>query len=171
MVDELREVLLAIPPGPVTDVDRLDVCLARAWDEFTGDDGGMIGEKLIGRMESVHWDPPRLTFTIERHGGTVLGSTRATLQHWTVDVERKTVACALGGHRQLRPMAQRLNVDPIAEEIASQIVNRRQDERLKWYPDGRVRVLVGKTLPGGSAVEQTLAGRRKATTVGTSRAA
>jgi hypothetical protein len=36
-----------------------------------------------------------------------------------------------------------------------------QDHRLKWYADGRVRVLVGVVLPAGSAVKQTLAARRK----------
>jgi len=25
----------------------------------------------LDRMENVHWDPPRLLFTIERHGATV----------------------------------------------------------------------------------------------------
>jgi len=58
-------------------------------------------------------------------------------------------------------MQPRLDVTSISEEIACQIVNRQQDQRLKWYADGRVRVLIGKVLPEGSAVKQTLAARRK----------
>jgi hypothetical protein len=29
----------------------------------------MTGDKLLDRMEKVVWEPPVLTFTIERHGG------------------------------------------------------------------------------------------------------
>ena len=41
------------------------------------------------------------------------------------------------------------------------VVRRKQDPRLKWNSDGTVRVLIGKVLPLGSAVQQTVAGRRK----------
>ena len=60
----------------------------------------MAGHKLIGRMENVEWHPPILTFLIERHGGTVLGSARAELQRWTVDLDRRTATCERVGHRQ-----------------------------------------------------------------------
>jgi hypothetical protein len=161
MTERLREFLAAIPLGPITDTDTLARLLADAWDEFSGDDGGIIPAKHLNRMEDVAWNPPLLTFTIERHGGTVLGSTRATLQEWTVDVGKGTVACVETRHRQVRPMQARLDVAPIAEEIVAQIVNRQEDHRLKWYADGRVRVLIGKILPEGSAVKQTLAARRR----------
>jgi hypothetical protein len=161
MTDKLQDFLTGIPPGSITDTGVLDRLLADSWDEFEGDDGGMEGRKLIGRMEDVAWNPPLLTFAVERHGGTVLGSTRATLQEWTVDMEMKTVRCVEARHRQLRPMRPRLDVASIAEEIAAQIVNRQRDHRLKWYADGHVRFLVGKVLPKGSAVRQTLAARRK----------
>ena len=105
--------------------------------------------------------PPLLTFVVERHGGAVMGSTRATLQGWTVDMDKKTVSCVEARHRQLRPMQPPLDVASIAEEIVAKVINKQQNHRLKWYADGRVRVLVGKVLPGGSAVKQTLAARRK----------
>lgn len=161
MTDHLHDYLNAISPGPITETGTLDRLLADAWGEFSGDDGGMEGRKLRGRMEEVQWQPPLLTFAIERHGGTVLGSTRATLQEWAVNVDKKTVACVEARHRQLRPRQPRLDVAAIAEEIVSQIVNRQEDHRLKWYEDGRVRVLVGKVLPEESVVKQTLATRRK----------
>lgn len=161
MTNNLRDFLATISPGPITDTNELSERLADTWNEFTGDDGGLDGRKLLGRMEEVAWRPPLLTFTIERHGGTVLGSTKGTLQEWTVNMETRTVACVEARRRQLRPMQPRLDVASIAEEIVSQIVNRQQDQRLKWYVDGRVRVLVGKVLLEGSAVKQTLASRRK----------
>jgi hypothetical protein len=52
-------------------------------------------------------------------------------------------------------------VRTLAEDVASLIFRHQEDGRLKWHENGRVRVLVGKVLPGGSAVAQTLAGRRK----------
>jgi hypothetical protein len=161
MTNHRHDHLKATPPGQITGTGTLARLLADAWGEFGGDDGGIIPAKHPKRMEDVAWNPPLLTFTIKRHGGTVLGSTRATLQEWTVNVEKRTVACVEVRHRQLRPMQPRLDVASIAEEIAAQVVNRQDDHRLKWYADGRVRVLIGKILPEGSAVKQTLAARRR----------
>ena len=78
----------------------------------------------LGRMEDISWNPPVLSFTIERHGGTVMGSTRAELQNWNVNVETRSATCGVGGHRQLEPMQARLNVKPMAEEIVASILNR-----------------------------------------------
>ena len=41
------------------------------------------------------------------------------------------------------------------------IVRHQEDGRLKWYGDGRVRVLVGKAVIGDPAVPQTRTARRK----------
>jgi hypothetical protein len=161
MTDNLQKHLATIPPCSITDTDTLARLLADSWHEFSGDDGGMKGHKLLGRMEDVVWNTPLLTFTIERHGGTVMGSTRASLQEWTVDMDKGTVACVEARQRQLRPNQPRLDVTSIAKEIVAQIANHQKDHRLKWYADGRVRVLVGKVLPEGSAVKITLAARRK----------
>ena len=54
-----------------------------------------------------------------------------------------------------------LDVGALAEEVGSLMLRHREHRRLRWYEGGRVRVLVGKVLPGGSAAAQTLAGRRK----------
>lgn len=69
--------------------------------------------------------------------------------------------CEEDRFRQVHGRQPRLDVRPLAEEVASLILLRQEDDRLKWYDDGRVRVVVGKVLPDGSAVTQTLAGRRK----------
>jgi hypothetical protein len=82
-VDRLRIYLATLPPGPISDPAALERLLAACWDEFTGDYGGMEGYKLLGRMEDVTWGPPVLSFSVERHGGTVMGSSRAELQGWS----------------------------------------------------------------------------------------
>ncbi|QEL17839.1 hypothetical protein PX52LOC_04850 [Limnoglobus roseus] len=153
----LRE-LLADPAPPTSEIETH---LAQVWDALAGDDGGMLGRKLHGRMEAVVWNPPVLTFRIERHGATVLKSSRAEVQEWTVDLEQRTKSVGVVGRRQLQPPQPRMNVMPVAEELASAILGGRQDPRLKWDGAGRVRLLMNTVLPTGSAVKETLAGRRK----------
>ncbi len=160
-VDRLREYLATVPPGTIPSTTDLERLLAACWDEFTGDYGGMEGYKLLGRMEDVTWKPPILSFTVERHGRTVAGSTRADLQSWTVNVEKLTIFCEPLSHRQVRPMQTRLKVEPLVEEIVRLVVAKQLDDRLQWHDDGSVKVLVGKIIPEDSAVKQTLAGRRK----------
>jgi hypothetical protein len=160
-VARLRAHLGTVPPGPIPDPGDLERHLAACWQEFRGDNGGMTGQKLLGRMEEVVWEPPVLSFTVERHGGTVQGSSRATLQEWRLDLDTKTAWCEERRFRQVRGRQPRLDVRALAEEVTSLIVRHQEDGRLRWYEDGRVRVLVGKVFPDASAVARTLAGRRK----------
>jgi hypothetical protein len=159
--ENLRKFLGKMQPGPITDAGELEPLLARCWHEFPGDYGGMRGHKLLSRMEAVFWEPPRLVFEIERHGAVVLGSSRAEVQRWVVDVDNMTAVCESVRHRQLYPMQARLKVEPLAEEIAKLVVAGKKDDRLKWHEDGAVRILIGVILPKDSAVKRTLEGRRK----------
>ncbi len=126
-----------------------------------GNDGGMTSTKLLGRIENPVWNPPRIVFRIERHGATVMGSSRAELQEWTIDLEQRTATAETVGRRQVRPMQRRLDVQSIAEQIAAAILAGRPDDGLKWDGEDHVRLLVGEVLPAGSAVKGTLAGRRR----------
>jgi hypothetical protein len=120
----------------------------------------MDAEKLYGRMEAVHWEAPVLMFRIERHGGTVLGSTRAERHQWVLNLDTQIASCHPAGYVQLYPRARSLDVRPLAKEIAQQILDHKEDTRLTWNNDGSVRVHIGKIFPKDSAVQQTLAGRR-----------
>jgi len=161
-MEQLIGYLKSIPKGPISDASELETLLKECWYEFEGaDDTKMWPSKLTGRMEDITWDPPILTFKIERHGGTVMGSTRADLHLWKVNIEKGTADFSVSGYRQIYPRQPNLNVTPIAEEIVGLIVNRSQDGRLKWNKDGSVTVLMGKILPEGSAVTETLIKRRK----------
>jgi hypothetical protein len=163
-MEQLLEYLRSLSPGQIADVGQLDALLATCWDQFDGSNAeGMEPQKLFGRMERISWDPPVLSFTLERHGGTVLGSSRAELQRWEVNVETRSATCSTGSHRQLTPMQPKLTVKPQAEEVVGLILEGRQDDRLKWHAGGSVRILIGNVegLQTGSAVQQTLAGRRR----------
>jgi hypothetical protein len=159
--DALREYLARLPSGPIDNPGNLVPLLAESWPLFTGSDAEAMAPRKLARMERVRWDPPVLEFVVERHGGTARGSSRAALQRWSVDLERTTASCATVGGRQLRPMQPALKVEPIADELVRLVIDGRQDPRLRWWPDGTVRVCVAKILPTGSAAKETLAGRRK----------
>jgi len=158
----LADLLSSIPPGEIVEVREIELALADCWDELSGSEReGMEGYKLRRRMENVVWNPPRLEFRIERHGRTVMGSTRADMQHWVVDLAARTATFLKQTHRQIRPMGTRVLVKPIAEEFTRLIITHQKDERLKWYPDGSVRVQIGSLFPGRGSPKQTVAGRRK----------
>jgi hypothetical protein len=58
-------------------------------------------------------------------------------------------------------MQGRPDVQPIAEEIAAAILAGQPGDRLKWDGEDHVQLLIGAVLTAGSAVWETLAGRRK----------
>ena len=160
-ITALKDYLDSLAPGQVRDTRRLETLLALCWaDLAVSSDGGMKGNKLFGRMEFVEWAPPLLTFKIERHGGASLGSTRAEIQHWAIDISKRIASLGGSSHRQLRPSQPRLDVSPLAIAVSGSILSRQCDEYLKWFPDGHVVVSIGKVIPVGGP-KQTVAGRRK----------
>ena len=115
----------------------------------------------LQRMEDPWWKPPILTFTIVRHGGTSLGSTRVELQEWDVYFDRLVAECQIIGYRQLYPRQAPLDVKPIADELVKLILSGSRDERFQWSADGRLRIRTGRILSSGSIPQRTLEGRRK----------
>ena len=156
----LRDYLKDLPVGEVKHPRQVERLLAECWDDLDGCEGGMEAAKLLKRTKEMSWKPPYLSFRIERHGGIVLGSTRAEVQHWELDVEKQVASLVGTGRRQFYPMQAGLDVKPLAEKVAHLITQREEDCVLKWYEDGRVRVHVGKLIPDDAA-KQTVTGRRK----------
>jgi len=158
---ELRDYLDASGPGAIPNIDDLVALLTPLWPTLVGSDAEAMATRKLGRMEDPVWKPPLLRFRIERHGGTVLGSTRAAMQTWTVDLAKCTAAVVEDGHRQLRPQAPRLTVQPLVEELIQLIASGANDRRLTWSPDRTsVRVRIGEVIPSAGA-QQTVAGRRR----------
>jgi hypothetical protein len=157
-----QEFMRGVPPGEVRDPHELAERLAACWDGLSGGaEESMGGGKLIGRMEDVTWAPPILSFSIERHGGTVLGSTRAEVHRWSVNVDQATAALGTVRRRQVYKMSRPVAVLPIAQEIAELILGGQDDPRLKWTEDRqRVRVYLSRALPP-SRYKQTAQGRTR----------
>jgi len=154
--------LAGLPTGPLTGehLDRAQRILADVWSDLAGGRAQAMDQHKLTRIESAWWEPPILTFDIERHGALTLGSTRAEVQTWVVDLKRMTAEITRAKRRQLEPMAPRLDVRPIAEEVARHIVAGDEVAGLKWNKDrSTVRVVASHWLP--PAVQQTMTGRRR----------
>ncbi len=161
MNTSLKDYLMAQPAGADLDLGEVEFLLAEVWRSLRGSHvEGMRAEKIRGRTEKLAWNPPLLTFTIERHGGTVNGSTRAELQNWCVDISAHTTELVSKGRRQLHATATRVNVKGPAAEIAEAILENAACDKLKRYPDGRVKVVIGAVIPH-DGFKQTISGRRK----------
>ena len=161
---QLETILVGLDTGLLNDIDtsRVEGFLAEHWDQLVKDvDGGMQGFKVVDRTEKMEWQPPVLSFKIERHGRTVLGSSRAELQHWQLDATDCVAMFNGDSYRQKRPKNPRLDIESIAREIAPLILERSEDDRLQWISSNKVKILSASILGGQSVPKETLEGRRE----------
>ena len=155
-----------LSPGSVTEphIHEIQRLLGECWHEFEGSDAEkMHGGKIQGRaIEDVSWKSPRLQFTIERHGATVMGSTLAELHRWTVDLDKMTADCEpQHARRRVEPVASKLDVNPVADEVAEAVQKGEDAPFLKWNPTrNRVKIKVGE-IDLKTSYKQTLQSRRK----------
>ena len=161
---EINAYLAALAPGKLSSEDNGELIglLFRCWEMLAGGtDGGMAASKLSGRAEQFYWEPPVLSFCIERHGAIVKGgSSRAEVQGWMVNLESATASCSVAGFKQEHPARKPLDVKTIAARILESILKSEEDPRLKWQGLSRVTVSIGQAIPA-DAPKQTVNGRRK----------
>ena len=131
----IRDYLKKLKPGRIADSSELKRLLAESWESLSGYNETGMDARKVERAENLEWQPPNLTFEMERHRNTVMGSTRGELQLWTVNVDRWQAECVTVGHRQLKPMSKRLDTASLAAEIRRCVVSGLDDERLKWSSD------------------------------------
>lgn len=145
----LRELLQTLAPGLVEDPNAIEMLMMESWDYFDGGSAqGMNPEKLSRCVENLEWDPPRLTFVIERHGGKFAGgSTRAEKQRWNLDLEKFTARCASAGYRQNEPRQPKLDLAPLVEKVLDAVKSERHENFLKWYTSQHVHINTSAVLP------------------------
>jgi hypothetical protein len=121
----------------------------------------------LRRLEDLSWNPPVLSFTIERHGATVLGSTRGELHKWTVNPGLATAHCISGGYRQLMPTAPKLDVQSIAARVCDAVQQGPASNCdlvkkgiVVWHGSDHVSIKHGALVPS-DGYQQTVAGRRR----------
>jgi hypothetical protein len=69
----LQTYLSGLPSGPVANRKTLAELLESCWDLFAGSGLEAMADYKLRRMEDPEWDPPCLSFEIERHGRTCMG--------------------------------------------------------------------------------------------------
>jgi hypothetical protein len=159
-ISELRSFLEGQPRGPVADSCRLAQLLVASWPDLAGSGETKMRADKLWRIEDPQWNPPILTFSIERHGQTVCGSSRASVHIWCVNLESGTGSICGEKRRQLTPMARRLDVKPLAQAVADAIRNEREDESFRLMSDGRIKINIGSIIPETDA-QTTIARRRR----------
>jgi hypothetical protein len=164
IMDKLQLFLSNISPGPISDKSALESLLMHYWDGIDGSShGGMKAYKLAGRIEEPTWKPPVLSFIIERHGGTVQGSSRAELQRWTVDIDNRSAEVSDASYRQLEARQPSWTKDDAAKivlEVSNVIRNSSQHQLVSWLKNGGAKVMINQIVPNDAA-KQTVVGRRK----------
>ncbi len=159
---EFRNYLNSVQPGPLADASPVKQLLPECWDDFEGNDTGGMAPHKLDRIEDLQWDPPELSFIIERHGAMVEGgSSRTEIQSWTVNLDTLTAMASICGFRQKTPAQPRLDIAPLVERVVHGLERAdRNEESIKRVSDTRIRVQVGVLIPA-EVPKQTVAGRRK----------
>jgi hypothetical protein len=175
MFERLKEYLQRLPGGSVLreQYTELLTLLASCWEQFRGvSDTKMRWSKVMrdGGPRDLMWHPPILSFTIERHGSLVLGSTRAEKQRWSLDLENRTASADTVGRRQVHQPAQAFRsreMAAMAEKICSEIQEGPSSTSdyttrgiIAWAGSDQVHIKHGELVPP-AAFQQTTASRRK----------
>jgi hypothetical protein len=160
-INSLIDHLNKLDHGPISDSEKPVVLklLSSCWPDLHGSDDQKTSEDKLCRAEELAWDGSILTFALERHGGTVNGSTRGALHYWEVDILSGRAEIVRRGVRQLSPMDHRMNTSAKAENVANQILSNEQHKNLQWRPNNYVVLNIGEIIPETNA--QTTASRRK----------
>jgi hypothetical protein len=170
-IDKLTALLKNTSIGLVSAETQAEVLklLEGCFTEFAGSTESKMEHWKIVRegATDMTWNPPVLTFVIERHGATVLGSTRAEKQQWELNFEKKTADHCPVGYRQLYPTARRVNVKLFAAQVYDAVRQGRDSNSdlilkgiLVWQNDDTILVQHGMLIPN-VGYPRTISGRRK----------
>ena len=141
--------------------EQLIPLLKAVWNGISNTDTTNLLVSKLWRIENVMWQPPKLTFEIERHGWTVFGSTRADLHTWEVDTEKAQAHIVGMTYRQLVPRDKPFKAVQVVQELRDIIVKGRKDDRIEYKNAEKtiVKILVGKAVPASN--KETRISRRK----------
>jgi len=158
-LNKLNDLLKKNGSGDLTsspDYSNIVNLLAQCWPNFTGSgSNGMTAAKIRDdRLESTTWNPPCIEFDIERHGGIILGSTRAEIYSWSVDLVTQSAISMQTGRRQVKQQAPKWFAAPEAQKFADLINKGLKHEGLEWKSPERVRILIDKIIPGSRPASQ-----------------
>ena len=144
----------SLPTGQLEKADTLISFLKPIWGSLSGSSNQSTTASKLDRMEGISWEPPLLEFILERHGGTVNGSS-VNINNWSAAIYKE-------GHRQLSPTSPRYNATNDAKAIAQLLLQGQYlDPRLEIKLDGRIKVIIAKIVPDDGAKSTTTARRKR----------
>lgn len=168
--DEVTEAVSALrrylnAGGQLLHSDGLTL-LRAAWDDLSGSGRSSMAVSTLWRIEEPNWADPILTFVVERDGGSALGSTRAELQRWVIDLETQTADPVDPDDQMAEELAPHdaPALTNLVAEIVEKIECSEDDPLLKWSKDRtKVRVLAAAAINpnGGWLPKQTADDQRK----------
>jgi hypothetical protein len=170
-IQKITNLLAHVPAGVVPTSVHVELfrLVEASWREFSNSaDTSMEAWKIMRENgpEAVTWSPPHLSFTVDRHGAAVIGSTRAERQEWRLNLEMRTADQTRIGFRQLRPNAPRLDVKSLADDVAKTVHEGPSSTSplvskgiVVWKNDDELVVFHGKMVGGTN--NQTISGRRR----------
>jgi len=126
MLQTLRNYLANITHGKLGEDAKNNVLkmLIDCWHQLPGSTVEATYEYKLNRIEEFIWSPPIISFVLESHGGTVMGSNRIELHHWEVDLNACTARILRQTYRQpTGSMAKNIGTMVMAKEIEGLIVN------------------------------------------------
>ena len=157
-IKPLRDYLEKLSAGTALDVKQVADLLSSCRASLEGSNATKMRGDKLWRIEEPEWNPPFLDFSIERHGQTVMGSSRASLYRWRVNVREGSATIVGEKRRQLHTMDKRLDVRPIAEAVADAIINTKDDARISIGKNGTIKLKIANIIPATKS--QTTSSRR-----------
>jgi hypothetical protein len=144
-----------------TGLEEVQRCLIDAWPELEGsDEESTTKGKLSNRIEELSVNDCFLTFKLERHGGTVQGSTRADVHWWTVDLAKGEATITRKSPRQVRKASPPFPFKEVCQEVVEAVRAGVPHQSIDWKGADRFKLLMGNLVPCGG-IKQTTSGRRK----------
>ena len=117
---DLRRLLQSFDQGPIDDASMVQELLSECRNDIDGGDVDSMATFKLERMEQLRWNPPDLSFVIERHGAIVAGrSSRAQKQEWVVNLDTLQAKNTIVGFRQIVPRRRTLDVEPLVDRMQS----------------------------------------------------
>jgi len=162
-LDALRQFVSSLPKNAVVDGAvgaQFRERLVAAWGYLAGSKEQLTSADMLDRAEQLTWEPPFVTFVLERHFWQLEGRSRAELHHWVVNVDTGTADIKRTGYRQVSPNSPKIDTKRLATETAQRIVAGEEHHSLEWRDNHTyVVILIGKLIP--QTITETTYHRRK----------
>lgn len=159
-----KELLLKEGPLDEEQARRVIGELTECWHRLGGHKETAMKADKLGRAENLRVEGGRLRFDIERHAGTMNGSTRATLYTWELARNGNSVGIVHDTYRQLKATAKsytKVDARKDAQAVIRVVTGRRKNRGEMHVIDTNKVVIYANRFVILGDYKQTRIGRRK----------